>query len=317
MPGPRYKQIIKGEEAVVHCWSQCVRRTHLFGYDPLTKRDYSHRKKLMVDRLKFLASIFAIDVCAFAVLINHLHTVLRIRPDLTNLWSDYQIASRWARLHPQKSVPLKKRIKALLTCPKDLRSYRERLCDLSEFMAELNEYIARIANKEDGCTGHFWEERFHCKVLLDEASIACCMAYVDLNPIRAGIAISPEESDFTSIQERIRAWKDAMQTESWLCPIQSNHSRRGILQMTEADYFDLVDKTGRTFRTDKPGFIDPDLPPMLQRIGAIPETWDKTVSQFESNFGHAVGTVSSLRKFANRLGKKWLKGISFAKKSFT
>jgi hypothetical protein len=56
---------------------------------------------------------------------------------------------------------------------------------------------------------------------------------------------------------------------------------------------------------------------MLQRIGAIPETWDKTVSQFESNFGHAVGTVSSLRKFANRLGKKWLKGISFAKKSFT
>ena len=125
----RYKTVPENEEGFYHCFVRCVRRAFLYGYDAVTNQDFSHRKTWIVDRMKFLAGIFAIDVCAFAVLINHLHTVLRIRPDLTNLWSDYQIASRWARLHPQKSVPLKKRIQALLTCPEDILSYRERLCD--------------------------------------------------------------------------------------------------------------------------------------------------------------------------------------------
>jgi hypothetical protein len=229
-------------------------------------------------------------------------------------------------------------------------------------MGRLNEFIARAANKEDNVKGRFWESRFKCQALLDEAAIAACMVYVDLNPIRAGLAPTPEESDFTSIQERIQAWQNEMTSKAmitseltqhdpdrpsaenmlmsedksgipgsnpvaipvgslnpsslWLCPIQSDTHRRGILQMTEADYFNLVDQSGRLLRADKRGAIDPQLSPILLRIGANPQAWIDTISHFGPKFHLAAGLISSLRDLADQLGRKWLVGLSAARTAF-
>jgi hypothetical protein len=246
---------------------------------------------------------------------------------------------------------LEEEIRALVNRPERIAQLRKRLCSVSWFMGRLNEFIARAANNEDKVKGRFWESRFKCKALLDDAAIAAGMVYVDLNPIRAGLAATPEESDFTSIQERIRAWQaetmsrtsvpgkglkavssnpipedtpapqnltDAVTSStSWLCPISSDSQRRGILPMSAAEYFDLVDKSGRVIRSDKRGSIDTDLAPILLRIGANLEAWSDTISHFESRFCLAAGLLSNLRSFAQQIGSRWLKGVSMARMAFS
>lgn len=363
---PRSKYVKQGQEGVYHCFSRCVRRAFLCGYDALTQRDFSHRKTWLVDRLQHLAAIFAIEVCAYAVMQNHYHTILRTRPDVVATWSDWDVAIRWLSLFPLKHAdvpPADEQIRALANCTERIAELRKRLCSLSWFMGRLNEFIARAANKEDNVKGRFWESRFKCLDLLDDAAIAACMVYVDLNPIRAALAATPEESDFTSIQQRIRSWhldsitalsvpktsnqnnqagpfredmpmlenmaniSNAIQqrfplmpleasSSCWLCPIQSDFQRRGILQMTALEYFDLVDKSGRILRSDKRAAIHADLAPILLRIGVNPETWIDTVSRFESKFRLAAGLVSSLRSFADQLGRRWLMGLAAARAAF-
>jgi REP element-mobilizing transposase RayT len=366
---PRSKYVREGQEGVYHCFSRCVRRAFLYGFDTLTLRDFSHRKAWVVERLRYLAAVFAIEVCAYAVMENHYHTIPRTRPDIVTMWSDRDVAIRWLTLFPRhrdmRGVPMppcEEEICALADRPERIAQLHQRLCSLSWFMGRLNEFISRAANKEDRVKGRFWEARFKCQALLDEAAIASCMVYVDLNPIRAGVAGTPEESDFTSIQERIRAWrKETMITASapteaaaqnmqfssvgrrtttpkntaeisvaipdrvsllahplagWLCPIQSESGRRGLLQMTAAEYFDLVDKSGRMTRPDKRGAIDSYFAPMLLRIGANPDAWLETVSRFGSKFRLAAGLVSNLRNFADQLGRRWLQGATTARDAF-
>jgi REP element-mobilizing transposase RayT len=344
---PRSKYVRDGQEGVYHCFSRCVRRAFLYGYDALTQRDFSHRKAWLVDRLRQLAAIFAIDVCAYAVMENHYHTILRTRPDIVAGWSDQEVATRWVTLFPRRCnlkkpvIPtIEAQIRALMDCPDRIAVLRKRLCSLSWFMGRLNEFIARAANKEDEVKGRFWESRFKCQALLDEAAIAAGMVYVDLNPVRAGIAGTPEESDFTSIQERIRAWQMEMTlantvsavsddssdlseslankafSDCWLCPVASESGRRGILPMAAAEYFDLVDKSGRTIRGDKRGAIDAGLAPILLRIGANPEAWPDTISRFGCKFHLVAGLLPNLRRFADQLGRRWFKGVASARTAF-
>ena len=147
---------------------------------------------------------------SFAVMNNHLHVVVRTRPDVVREWTDDEVAPRWWRLFPQRrnedhsaAEPTEFELNAIRNDTAGLKEKRKRLSDISWFMRCLAEPIARRGNKDDDVTGHFWEGRFKAQPLLDETAIAACMVYVDLNPIRAGIAKTPETSDFTSVRERI------------------------------------------------------------------------------------------------------------------
>ena len=338
---PRSAYVQEGKEGVYHCFGRCVRRAFLYGFDTHTGRDFSHRKEWLVNRLRKLAGIFAVEVCAYAVMENHYHVILRTRPDMSTGWSDEEVATRWRTLFPRKYGMRKRKkrtveeqIRALTASPEQIAVLRQRLCSLSWFMGQLNEFIARAANKEDGVKGRFWESRFKSQALLDEAALAACMVYVDLNPIRAGRAETPEESDFTSIRERIRAWgKKARNTvpvsesdsdednsingeNNWLCPIGSESDRRGILSISPEEYFDLVDKSGRLIRLDKRGAIDTDLAPILLRIGANPQAWTETISSFGNKFSLVAGLVSNLRNYADQLGRRWFKGVRAAREAF-
>ncbi len=192
---------------VFHCISRCVRRAFLCGRDAYSGRDFEHRRGWVRDRLREIAGFFAVDVYSYAVMANHLHVVLGTDPEQAGSWTDAEVARRWLSLFPgpggkRGRPPEESAIQALCQESDKLAACRSRLSDVSWFMRCLNEPIARRANREDECTGRFWEGRFKCQRLEDAGALLACMAYVDLNPVRAGIAAAPESSDFTSGQDR-------------------------------------------------------------------------------------------------------------------
>ena len=179
------------------------------GDDPVSGRNFDHRKQWLVVRIKELAAVFAIDVCAYAVMSNHYHLVLHVNLEKAENWSDEEVVKHWTTLFPSngkliETLYLNKKSKAAeKQLHKKIDEWRARLTDISWFMRCLNESLARRANREDECTGRFWEGRFKSQALLDEKALVTCMAYVDLNPVRAGITDALDSSDFTSIQERL------------------------------------------------------------------------------------------------------------------
>ena len=198
------------EVQVVHAVQRCVRRAFLCGDDPFSGQCYEHRRHWIRARIEFLASVFGIDCLTYTVLSNHLHIVLRNRPDIVMNWSDEEIGKRWLRLFPKRrnkdgspKRPTAAELQMITSDAKRIEELRRRLSDISWWMRCTAENIARQANREDQCTGRFWEGRFKAQLLLDEASLLACAAYVDLNPVRAALARAPEESEFTGAKDRI------------------------------------------------------------------------------------------------------------------
>ena len=197
------------EVATVHVMNRTVRRCFLMGDDPVTGKNYDHRKEWMETELENLARNFAIDLVSFAILSNHFHLVLRSRPDVVKTWNDEEVARRWLMLCPkrrdsnnQPAEPTQKELDTIIKDPAKLQQIRLRLSDISWWMRLLCQKIGRRANLEDGETGKFWQARFRAVRLLDESAILACTAYVDLNVIRAGLAETIETSVFTSAQQR-------------------------------------------------------------------------------------------------------------------
>lgn len=156
-------------------------------------------------------------------------------------------------------------------------------------MRLLNEYIARLANKEDDCTGHFWEGRFKSQALLDETALAACMAYVDLNPVRAHLSDTLANSSHTSICKRIRAAK-AKRQPSQLLPFADKlkTSKCDGLPFHLEDYFALVESTRQHFHPNKRSKIEDTVSPILTRIGLEHTDWHALVSGIETDFGTNV-----------------------------
>lgn len=212
MPKPRHLLVDTGATPYYHLINRCVRRAFLCGRDEQSGRNFDHRKQWLVDRMKELCRFFTIDVCAYACLSNHFHLVVRVDSERCHKLADDEVQGRYGALFPEAA----KRLDGVSEPDRTrlLETWRERLGDLSWYMRCLNEYIARRANREDDVTGRFWEGRFRSQALLDEGALLTCMSYVDLNPIRAGIAGSLEESEFTSILERLQAFGPAGKTSS-------------------------------------------------------------------------------------------------------
>jgi REP element-mobilizing transposase RayT len=323
MPQARYRLIHTPTTPYYHCVSRCVRRAFLCGIDRLTGRSFDHRKQWILDRIKQISSVFAVDVCAYAIMSNHFHLVLYVDVEAAEKLSFDEVIDRWLLLFKGPPVAQKYKSGSPLTTIEQnslanwVEVWRDRLKDLSWYMRCLNENIARRANAEDECKGRFWEGRFHSQALLDEAAVVSCMAYVDLNPIRANLCRSLKDSEFTSIQERLHrnssGSKDSNDTP-WLKPLAGEECRQTLssLPLRESDYFALVDWTGRAIRDDKRGAIPSSVQPILQQLGVHQEGWVNNTRHFGNRFHRALGRINQIRRLARQSGQQWVTGLTQA-----
>jgi REP element-mobilizing transposase RayT len=320
MPQPRKNQISLIDTHYYHCVSRCVRRSFLCGKDKFTGQSYEHRRGWVEERLLFLASVFSIDICAYAVMSNYTHVVLCVDKDVADEWSMEDVICRWHRLYQgtllsqkyQRGDKLSK--SEYISLEETVSIYRQRLYDISWLMRNLNEHIAREANKEDNCTGRFWEGRFKSQALLDESAVLACMAYVDLNPIRAKMDSTPETSKHTSIQNRIHSLIKGKQPKK-LMRFVGNHRQnmpRGIAYSI-IDYCELVDCTGRCIREDKAGHIEHHNNPILERLGLDSEQWITLTTEFEKHFSTAVGSEHMLQQFKHHTDHRRIRGMAKAR----
>ena len=327
-----------------HCISRCVRRSFLCGRDRYSGKDYSHRRAWIMERIQTLSSMFAIDVCAYAIMSNHYHLVLKADAKRMRQWSNEVVIQRWNILFGGPDL-VKRFQSGVAMSPAEINkvneivaTWRERLADISWYMRALNEHIARLGNAEDACTGRFWEGRFKSQALLDEQALLTCMAYVDLNPIRAKMTCTPETSDFTSVQQRIA---EIIQQPEQTCPGELHvkptahcpllkfigwvDSNAGI-PFRLVDYIELVDWSGRIMRADKSGSIPGEIPSILLRLGIDDSEYLKHVSPKSASqpdarnatgFYSAIGSAQSLKQAADHFGKKFIKGMSKAQRMYS
>lgn len=336
MPLPRRLLVDDASRGAFHLISRCVRRAYLCGDAA------EHRRGWVRDLLRHAAGAFAVDVLAYAVMSNHLHIVVLTDPDRVTGWSASEVASRWAAAHPRLGrdgsvIPWSAaEITARAADVGWVAKARLRLRSLSWFMKAVKEQLSRRANREDRCTGAFWEGRFRSVALLDQAAVIAAMAYVDLNPIRARVADRPETSDFTSIQDRCQA-RQASRAERalvpasaseplplplipfptvdevglWIAPIMAATVDIPIGAplspfITLDDYLTLVDTTGRIVREGKRGAIPASLAPILERLRLDLDGWLDLMAQGGHLGQGAIGALASRAREALRRGARWI-----------
>jgi REP element-mobilizing transposase RayT len=321
MTYPRHSLISLQQTPYYHCIARCVRRAWLWGVDEYAGKDYSHRKHWVVGRLRTLSSIFAIEVCAYAIMSNHYHTVIYVDTQRARRWSDTEVVHRWQKLF--RAPMLIERYQSAEATESEQKAAREiielwrsRLSNVSWFMRCLNEYLARRANGEDECTGRFWEGRFKSQALLDEAGLLTAMAYVDLNPVRAGIAETPDDAQFTSIYQRIR---QASRKSSWgprLKTFRGESQSNVSLPYTQADYRDLLRFTSRALRVRDRAANHHELRQFLDRLNINYEAWIAAMQPSGNLFGRALGQLNHLQLHARALGQDWIKGLRQARRLY-
>ena len=95
---PRKQLVAVEDTPYYHLISRCVRRSFLCGIDHASGKNFEHRRQWIEERIRILSSLFAIDICSYAVMSNHVHLVVKLVPLQAEDWSDDEVIERWTSL---------------------------------------------------------------------------------------------------------------------------------------------------------------------------------------------------------------------------
>ena len=290
-----------------HCCTRAVRKAFILDSHPIDNPDKIDRRKWIEERILFLTTVFSIDVCAYAVMSNHYHVILDVNKAHSDEWTPLEVIARWHKIYKgtelSRAYAKGKQLNAIESelILEFVEICRKKLHDISWFMRNINEPLARIANKEDNCKGRFWESRFKSQALLDEQALLTCMAYVDLNPIRANMSDSIKKSEFTSIKQRYEKAKQAScinhinQQPKYLSKLTGNYSKskHNDISIKVTSYIELVEWTSKQLQGNKAS-INKSTPSVLLELNINPEEFLHSAQYYGSQFHRMVGSLKSL-----------------------
>jgi len=341
----RNKLFIPGRMATFHVWNRCVRRAFLTGKDPVTGRDYSHRRGWFLNRLEQLAGLFAIDVGFLAILANHFHLMLRTMPRVSKRWGQEEVARRWLTatrlakcMDDSLPQPPEDEVRKLAKDANAITQLRKRLANPSWFVGPLCENMTRRSNFEEGISGKFFESRFQCRECLDQNATLVCALYTDLNAWRAGEAASIETSRYTSIFLRLKAVQERQhakkRVDGWLGELTmtpetledellasvSRTGRRasdlGFLPIQLEEYLRLLKWVARQLRAGTRDTVPADLESILDHMSVRGEGLMEVMEDYEDLFCTVIGSPEQMRAAADRMGVRCVRGTPAAARVF-
>lgn len=332
---PRKELVASGQVSVFHTVNQCLAPAQLAGADRKSGESLEHRRKFIIDRLQLQSELLCVEVLAFAVEPHRIQMVLRTRPDLVKQLTETEIARRYLGAIPPKhgfdqviEPPTTAEVRALVADRALLARARTRLSDLSWFVSQISESVARNSNRESGAEGKFWEGRFTCRPILDEHGLALAASHVDLAPVLSGEATTAAGCKGTSLAVRLQAARAG--SPAWVCSIAAEPGRKAEarrpprvpagriagLEISDAEYREVLEWTCKELQSKVPGRFPSHLTEEFISLELSPDSWLRLIREFQEIYKRVVGAPSTLDKLIRKTGRQHLQGAKRVRELF-
>jgi len=322
---PREELVSDTQPGVYLCTMKALEGKRIGGGEKGSK-SFDHRRKWIVEQIELQGAQMGVEVLAYSVLTDRLSLVLRTRPDLVKEWGDADVARRYQTalyakvpFAESRRTPPEAEIAAMQQTKVELRRGRSRLSNLTWFVGQLSESIARNCNREDGTKGKFWEGRYQCLPILDATAALAAIAHVDLEPIFTGETTTVAGCKFSSAKPRISGGKGGALTLTGSDSPAGGKAKEppGTLAVTNAEAQKLVEWTAKQTKRVDVSKLPDELAGVFGKVGVGPDAWVKLVRDYRELFHRAAGTVESLEKLRKKRGLRHLHGLVAARELFS
>ena len=195
-------------------------------------------KDFMLDLIRRYSSLYLVEILGICIMGNHFHLLVKMFPEYK--FTDDDIKKRYVEFYGNDRSFAYGQIPSL----------REKLSNLSEFVREIKVGFTRYYNRRNNRRGYFWGDRFRSVIVEKGETLINCQAYIDLNPLRAGLVDRPEEYRWNSLGYHIQTGNK----DNFLS-LDFGLKEFGVVNAEERlnRYRRYVYEAGAVDRSDKPG----------------------------------------------------------------